>query len=116
MFLARHRASIGEAGACGMLLVNKLLCTTMFYLHLTHALCFSLVLFSLVHRKFPSREDVSNTLLFASLASCIVATCTSYTIPIIDVSMILNRRSNIQDYCKDRNVVIVGLPGAFTPT
>lgn len=25
-------------------------------------------------------------------------------------------RSNIQDYCKNRNVVIVGLPGAFTPT
>ena len=24
--------------------------------------------------------------------------------------------SNIKDYCKDRNVVIVGLPAAFTPT
>lgn len=24
--------------------------------------------------------------------------------------------SNIQDYCKNKNVVIVGLPGAFTPT
>lgn len=23
---------------------------------------------------------------------------------------------NIQDYCRDKNVVIVGLPGAFTPT
>jgi len=23
---------------------------------------------------------------------------------------------NIQDYCKNKNVVIVGLPGAFTPT
>mmetsp|Transcript_15909 Transcript_15909/g.33180 ORF Transcript_15909/g.33180 Transcript_15909/m.33180 type:complete len:110 (-) Transcript_15909:649-978(-) len=23
---------------------------------------------------------------------------------------------NIQDYCKDKSVVIVGLPGAFTPT
>ena len=30
--------------------------------------------------------------------------------------IIQHHHSNIQDYCKNRNVVIVGLPGAFTPT
>lgn len=23
---------------------------------------------------------------------------------------------NIADYCKDRNIILLGLPGAFTPT
>ena len=59
-------------------------------------------------RELPTREDVSRR------KHAIKCTHVLIIIPIQPITSLYD--SNIKDYCKDRNVVIVGLPAAFTPT
>lgn len=66
-------------------------------------------------RKFSAGKDVSSPNPYILLHFNVDNILMSPSFDLLNLCSMFHY-SNIQDYCKNKNVVIVGLPGAFTPT